>query len=423
MPAPWEKEFGSQHLIMLENDTRPYFALEKMESRWEKQTYYSRTNLWWKRTELFFDGDTIRKVIEEEKQVRTNGEIYRQSYREYDTCLQTQERKLLLPLTKRGKPKPLTASAVGNTTPFGCTFFLEMEKGRETTLYAGNLRSNQRLPVGEAEKIAAIQNDSDFQKFAKWYIATCPDDYFAKVERVKNSTHQTVKYRTGDIFRVEYDRFSYCYGLVTGEIRKILRWEELSDSHSFHMLMTVPVMVRFYEVMTPNASMTPEELSQYPLGRVEICADNDLLWRTHPIVGHRNLTAEDIEFPLVCSRVSGDFFPEEKSACDLYVEWGTAQVVLPASSLSPVLQDWLKGYFCPWGGVQLGIFPDLVGLREEEKLRLDTYRNNLQIPQNWEIREELFCCLGLPDDADFDDFAVSFGGLTMEEIVKKLNAG
>ena len=156
MPVPWEKEFGSQHLITLGNDTRPYFALEKMESRWEKQTYYSRTNLWWKRTELFFDGDTIRKVIEEEKQVRTNGEIYRQSYREYDTCLQTQERKLLLPLTKRGKPKPLTASAVGNTTPFGCTFFLEMEKGRETTLYVGNLRSNQRLPVGEAEKIAAF---------------------------------------------------------------------------------------------------------------------------------------------------------------------------------------------------------------------------------------------------------------------------
>ena len=389
MPAPWEKEFGSQHLITLENDTRPYFALEKMESRWEKQAYYSRTNLWWKRTELFFDGDTIRKVIEEEKQVRTNGEIYRQSYREYDTCLQTQERKLLLPLTKRGKPKPLTASAVGNTT----------------------------------EKIAAIQNDSDFQKFAKWYIATCPDDYFAKVERVKNSTHQTVKYRTGDIFRVEYDRFSYCYGLVTGEIRKILRWEELPDSHSFHMLMTVPVMVRFYEVMTPNASMTPEELSQYPLGRVELCADNDLLWGTHPIVGHRRLAADDVEFPLVCSRVSGDFFPEEESACDLYVEWGTAQVVLPASSLSPVLQDWLKGYFCPWGGVQLGIFPDLVGLREEEKLRLDTYRNNLQISQNREIREELFCCLGLPDDADFDDFAISFGGLTMEEIVKKLNAG
>lgn len=422
MPAQWEKQFGSRYLITLENEMRPYFALEKIENQWEKQSYYSRTHLWWKRTVLFFDGDTIRKVIEEEKQVSIGGEICRQNYREYDTCLQTQERKLLLPLTKRGKPKPLTASAVGNTTPFGCTFFLEMEKNRETTLNIRNFRSNQQLPVGERERVASIHSDGDFQAFAKWYVATCPDDYFVKVERVKNSVQQRVKYRAGDIFRVEYDRFSYCYGLVTGEIRKILRWEELPDSHSFHMLMMVPVMVRFYEVITPNGSMTPQELSQYPLGRVEICADNDLLWGTHPIVGHRNLTAEDVEFPLVCSRVSGDFFPEEESACDLYVEWGTAQAVLPASSLSPMLCDWLKSYFCPWGGVHMGIFPDMAGRTEKEKLGLETYRNNLQIPQNWEIREELFDCLGLPHDADFDDFAAAFGGLTMKEIVKRLNA-
>ena len=67
MPVQWEKEFGSQHFITLENEVRPYFALEEMASRWENQVFYSKANLWRKRTELFFDGDIIRKVIEEEK--------------------------------------------------------------------------------------------------------------------------------------------------------------------------------------------------------------------------------------------------------------------------------------------------------------------------------------------------------------------
>lgn len=419
-PEQWEKQFGTQYLITLENEMRPYFALEKVESWWDKQVYYSRTNLWWKRTTLFFDGDMIRKVIEEEKQVNADKEIRRQSYREYDTCLPTKERKLLFPLTKRGKPKPLTASAVANTIPSGCVFFLEMETGRDTILSVSNFRSNQRLPVGEMDKVAAIHNDSDFQRFASWYQATCPDDYFDKVERVKNSVKQTVKYRPGDLFRVEYDRFSYVYGLATARVQDILRWEELPDSHSFHMLMMTPVLVRFYEVITPNAFMAPEELSCYSLSRVEICDDHDLVWGTHPIVGHRMITEEDVEFPLVCSRVSGDFSPEGGDS-DLYVEWGTAQAVLPGDSLSPQLQSWLKTYYCPWGGVHMGIFPDLIGRTEEEKLRLPGYRNNLQIPENQEIREELFACLGLPNAADFDDFAAAFDGLMLHEIVKKLH--
>lgn len=436
MTTQWEEAFGSRYLITLENGVRPYFALEKMDDQWENQVFYSKANLWRKRTELFFEGDTIRKVIEEEKQVSTNGEILRQSYREYDTCLQTQERKLLLPLTNRGKPKPLTASTVGNITPFGCTFLLEMEKGRGTTLYAGNFRGNQQLPVGEAEKIADIRNDSDFQEFVKWYMETCPDDYFAKVERVKNSVHQTVKYRTGDIFRVEYDRFSYCYGLITGEVRKIRKWKELPKEHSLRSLMTVPVMVRFYLLITENANMTPEELSGYALGRVKICSDNDLIWGTHPIMGHRTLTAEEIEFPLVCSRMLSDrgkmtllgqdglIYDGLLSAPepDYYVEWGTAQTVLPYGKLSSKLKDWLKSYFCPWGGVQMGIFPDEETCSEEEKAEWISYRNNLQISQNRPMMQELFRCLGLPDTAEFDDFAEAFGGLTMEELVKKLNS-
>ncbi len=70
----------------------------------------------------------------------------------------------------------------------------------------------------------------------------------------------------------------------------------------------------------------------------------------------------------------------------------------------------------------MGIFPDEETCSEEEKAEWISYRNNLQIPQNRPMMQELFRCLGLPDTAEFDDFAEAFGGLTIEELAKRLNA-
>ena len=38
--------------------------------------------------------------------------------------------------------------------------------------------------------------------------------------------------------------------------------------------MMVPIMVRFYDVCTTDDNLSFEELSELPLGRVEICGDS-----------------------------------------------------------------------------------------------------------------------------------------------------
>ena len=48
------------------------------------------------------------------------------------------------------------------------------------------------------------------------------------------------------------------------------------------------------------------------------------------------------------------------------------------------------------------------------------YKYNLLNEENSEIREELFRCLQLSSNANFDDFAIQFGGLTKKQILRKL---
>ena len=51
--------------------------------------------------------------------------------------------------------------------------------------------------------------------------------------------------------------------------------------------MSVPIMVRYYDIITENADMTAEKLKDVPLDRLEVCVDNDIIWGTHTVVDHK----------------------------------------------------------------------------------------------------------------------------------------
>lgn len=99
---------------------------------------------------------------------------------------------------------------------------------------------------------------------------------------------------------------------------------------------------------------------------------------------------------------------------NLYVEWGTATTILPYEKISEKLKEYLKEYRSPHGGVATRI--DNIALRGEKSFE---YKFNLLNDINKEMREELFRCLQLEANADFDDFAKEYGGLTKEEILRR----
>ena len=75
----------------------------------------------------------------------------------------------------------------------------------------------------ELLKISKIRNDADFHEFMKYYMETCPAKYFEKIKELRESRHVTIKYKTGDVFRMELDRFHYGYGIITGQVKEILK--------------------------------------------------------------------------------------------------------------------------------------------------------------------------------------------------------
>lgn len=431
MGTKWDALFGKEYYIKITNEERRYLGLDPVMEEWDTTQFYSKTNHWHKRTTVFWEEDVIKKVIVEQKKVvSSDNHIIYHSIQEDDTNLLTENREWLLPLTNRGKRKKITAANVLAVTPLGCTFHfhLDLYKNVLTSMSICNARNNQRIATGEHKKINKIRNDADFHQFMKYYKETCPQDYFDRIERLKYSRHKTVKYETGDIFRVEVDRFHYCYGLITGQIRKIRKWKELPQRHSLQSLMMVPIMIRYYDVRTSNPDLSAGKLAQYPLGRVTICGDNDIIWGTHTIVEHKELIEDDIEFGLVCYRIKStgvdlpvhtydmfvsDGMAEYPESFDLYVEWGTAVTILPFEKISKQLQEYLKDYHSPYGGVAVRIYPELIQENSFE------YKGNLLNDINKEIRTELFLCLGLNEEAAFDDFAVMFGGLTKKEILAK----
>jgi len=431
--ADWENKFGNRFLITLTNEERRYLGLSELSPDWDCLAYCSKTNLWYTRVTAFFDGNTIVKVVSETKRVLNDGTANYENYVEYDTSLDTAERKLLLPLTSRGKPKPLSASNINAVTPFGCSFAIVYCSGEDTYLRLSNPRANKEFPIGEWDAIETISSETDFHAFMNTYIATCHDDYFSKLQAFKSAKKVTIKYKPGDIFRMELDRTRYCYGIITGTIKQLKAMPELPQKHSLRQLMTVPIMVRPYQLITDNPNLKADELCRVPLGRMEIAGDGDIIWGTHAIVDHKTLSPDDLEFNFVCTKIisrsqhntlfTQDMFMRDglipKQQYTLYVEWGFAQTSLRYDQLSDKLISFLADYSSPHGGVSISIDPRSA-VPDEKRRQYNSYRNNLLNPENHEMLSEIFACLGLNTDATFEQFAEKFGGLTRQEIVFRM---
>lgn len=426
----WDVLFGKDYFIGLTNTERTYFALNPLSEKWESASYYSKTNMWYTRVVAYFEGNIIVKVIHEEKRMLADNTVNFLYYQEYDTKLETEERKLLLPLTQRGKPKKLSASNISSVLPFGCRFHIQFQKGKETYIVLDNPRGNVTFPVGEWERIGIIKNDQDFHDFSSYYISSCSEDYFEKLNGFRKAGKRTVKYNVGDIFRMDLDRTRYCYGVIIGDVKKIQSFPELPDRHSLRQLMMVPVMVRFYQLITNDPNMKKDDLKNIPMGRLSVCADNDIIWGQHTIVDHKLIAPEDLEFNLVCVKQFFDLsqhetlFTQDRMYRDgmikdksysLFIEWGTAQVLLASDRISPELKAIMDSYSSPHGGVKISIDP-VDAVPDAKGKSTVNYRMNLLNPENREIRALLFSALGLQPDSDFDEFAAAFNGLTKEEL-------
>ena len=422
-----EKHFTpGKHIINLTNDERRYLALNEMKDQYEHEYYFSKTNLLYKRTTLVFLGDIIKKVLHDTYKISDDGKLLTHCYWEYDTNLMTQDRETLIPITVNGKKKSINPTNVGAMPSDGCymSFSSDFIGSNGNSLMV--TKGINSLAIGEEDSINQIMNDDDFHTFMKWYMDTCPADYFEKIEYLKSTVHKTVKFKPGDIFRCEYDRFHYCYGLIIGKPLDIKKWGILPERHSFYSLMQQPIMIRMYDFITTNKSLSAKELDLVPLRNLEICVDNEIIWGKYPVIAHKDLVPSDIQFHIQCYKNRGKNkykLPKPDETYDLIVEWGTATAVIQYSQITVELREILKTHSFVLKGIGLGIpYHDCGTSDDETFLRYPNHvrRSDLLNKENEYYLKILFRCLGIPEDTDFDQFAEIFGGITKKEYIDRL---
>ncbi|MBQ4103089.1 MAG: immunity 26/phosphotriesterase HocA family protein [Clostridia bacterium] len=417
----WNKMFGEDNYFKIKNSERKYLGLEEIDENWEKSYLYSKTNWWYKRTTLFWKGNDILKIIYETNSADEEG-IYCRSYLEYDTKIKTDNREKVLPLTSRGKPKNLTSTNVMAQPSVGCCFsvtinnYLQPDTYGEFRIYKGNYKLN----IGETDKINNIHTDVDFRNFIEYYVSTCPDDYFEKLDKIKYGAKYNKNYKIGDVFRVEYDRFNYAYGIIIGDVRKIAKWNEMPYEHLYSRTMYINILVRFYGIVTTDKNLKVEDLKGIPLRNATSCADSDIYYGMCEIIDHKELDENDVDigmrFFLQQPRDDGGYYRTDGFYKDtisklngkkfkLLFDWGTIRKEIPYVLIPKKILEFLKTYHSSMGTTT----------------RIDLHSQAREIPE--EIRAEVMRLVNLPDDATYDDFAEKYGGLTRSQILEKIKNG
>lgn len=174
------KELVSNPQIPFEltNEQRRYLGLLPVKDTWDLVCIAGKY--------LYFDGEIIRKEIQSNEM---------EYYYETELCEHTtQNRTFLLPKTKRGKLKPLTASAL-SFRPQGCYFHFDIG-----CVMIGNNITHTEYYVERMANSCSLQEWLD-----KWIIESTEED-LKDIECFRQAERQHVKYREGDFFTFKVGR-------------------------------------------------------------------------------------------------------------------------------------------------------------------------------------------------------------------------
>ncbi|MBQ4522006.1 MAG: immunity 26/phosphotriesterase HocA family protein [Lachnospiraceae bacterium] len=377
-----------EYAVYLTNEQRYYYGLLPLSPDWEKVVRYSVTHGCYKRSEVYFDGTSIKKIIYEEKSVKDGKSLGFNGYSEFDLDAETEDKTLLLPKSSRGKKKPWTPSLLMTST-YIKEHLLVSFWDNGFGVGAFNNRNEQKLPLPKGN----IKNDKDFQKYTKDYIRSLPENYDEVLSEFHNKKRITVKIRPGDIFRVALSPNTYTYGLILGIARDVIQWDKVPSEHPMQMMMAQPIMFRQYDIVTTNPDMSPEDLEAVPMYPMDMAQDNEILWGTYPVVGHKTLTPNDIDLGFACHKKTGEVF------------WGFTSFTVNPEIYQEFFEDRPK-YYLLESSYPVGLFIQLY-----EKMPQ-------HITRNLELRKIVLKELGMPLDSTVDDFAKRFGGPTREEYIR-----
>lgn len=268
----------------LTNEQRRCLGLELVDPAWERVEILNsiKPECESGKMILYFDGDMIRKTIS----VWGDG-----SYEENAVHLKTLDnRTMIAPKTKRGKPKKLNAVNVQSFRAEGVYFFYD---GHVTL---ANYTTQQTYFSSSFAGLAPM-TEAQLQGFLKQWVLETDEAELERIQTFAMAKRRHCKFRERDFFRYKIDRTHYGYGRILLDVMKLKK----SGRMFWDILMGRPLVVSVFHIITENPSVDIQELAKLKCCPSQFIMDNGFYYGEYEIVGNAPLP-EDVDYPIMYGR-------------------------------------------------------------------------------------------------------------------------
>ena len=228
------------------------------------------------------------------------------------------------------------------------------------------------------------------------------------------------KFKVGDIFKVYLGDGLFGYALIILKFEDIRKQNIIPEFHPLNNLMTVPILVRTYNLVTDNENITLDYLLNIPYKNTLIIMDDLVLYGNYPIILHKEIEEDDIDFPLFygVQSKSCKHFPHHHSmeyhfknnpneSIEAFFSWGFGIVRISNNDLKNNLPNFDATIHMPQ--VRANLYKDVFK---------EYYLNGFIFDKKMKNElSKVYKYFKIPENIMFDEFNRIHNGLTKKEII------
>jgi Immunity protein 26 len=327
-------------MFELNNFQRKYFGLPPVDPNWERMILKGDA----RRPDclLYFDGNRIKRKI-----ISNNNE-----YEEFQYNEETKQKQVLLPKTKRGKERILTAASLESRHPLGVHCLID-SIGR---IYIASFETKTIFYDSGLQEKPVVKSTLSEQVDA--FIASVPENHFSEIGIFAKAKRKNVKYTSGDFFAFKIGLNEYGYGRILLDVYQLKKKKLISIQHGLGFFMGRPLLVHVYAYTSENKKVHIEDLSKVGSLPSTYIFDDAVFYGEFEIIGHKKIKEEDLDFPMSFGRHISWHRP-----C-VFLQWGLIHLELPIDTfdqslleLIPVTKELYAYRFNRYGYYSLGLHP------------------------------------------------------------------
>jgi hypothetical protein len=258
----------------LTNAQRRYFGLALVADYWDKLQLSDTVA-------VYFDMDKIVKVLN-----------YSLGYYEYDTDINTKDKRLLLPKTANGKEQKLTVSRILKIKGSGVQFSGSFQGGG---IHVYDNRRNIFFIKSFTED-GEINAYEDIDNWINTYVAKLPSNYFAWLNQELVKKRLNVKIKEGDFIAFKIAQGEYGFARI---LLDVFAEKKIGDIIRPELYWVHPrsLIVAPYAYYANTLNVDIDNLLNKKTLPTLCIFDLEVYRGEMPIVGHRSLSERDKQIP------------------------------------------------------------------------------------------------------------------------------